>query len=156
MSIIGTFSLCPREGYEVLVRQVSEGRTEEARETVLRLREALTPAPEGETCSGVVFTALFTYFQTVLDTNLWGDAQEGGLGALWRETAGVFVMTAFLWPDRERLLALAESIPEEALTAFVNDFFQDNMGPSGRIALETLCRGLRALTPETVLIFQAF
>ena len=76
--------------------------------------------------------------------------------ALWRETAGVFVMTAFLWPDRERLLALAESIPEEALTAFVNDFFQDNMGPSGRIALETLCRGLRALTPETVLIFQAF
>ena len=156
MSLIGTFGLCPEEAWEELVCLAAAGQMDRARASIEKICGTLRPAlvREEETCSGEVFPALFAYCKTALGEELWEKSRN--IQALWRENTGDYAVAVFPAAERERLLTLTERVRAAELEVFVSDFFQMDCGGAGQAALETFRRGLRAQTPETVLIFRIY
>ncbi len=157
MSMIGSFGLCSSNNYDNLVKLIRDNHFGEANDLINNIYSELENSAsklENDKCSGEVFLAVFDYFNIVLGINVRVNIGLEELGKSWREVTGDYDMIAFLEKDIKQLLSLSDTIDYDAVSQYVNDFFQNDYGDAGRIACNVFMQNLGKLDTNTVLIFQ--
>ncbi len=107
---------------------------------------------ENDKCSGEVYIALFHYLKTVCGVDVRCGME--GFGEEWRNVTGDFDIIVF--HEKERVLALEDTIDYDGLLQFINDFFQIDYGNAGQIAWDTLLNNLKSTGAENILIWHLF
>ena len=107
---------------------------------------------ENDKCSGEVYIALFHYLKTVCGVDIRCGME--GFGEEWRNVTGDFDIIVF--HEKERVLALEDTIDYDGLLQFINDFFQIDYGNAGQIAWDTLLNNLKSTGAENILIWHLF
>ena len=72
------------------------------------------------------------------------------IGEKWRNITGDFDIIVF--QEKERILALEDTIDCDVLLQFINDFFQIDYGNAGQIAWNVLLNNLKSTGTENILI----
>ena len=76
------------------------------------------------------------------------------VGEKWRDVTGDFDIIVF--QEKERILALEDTIDCDVLLQFINDFFQIDYGNAGQIAWNVLLNNLKSTEAEDILILHLF
>ena len=77
-----------------------------------------------------------------------------GFGEEWRNVTGDFDIIVF--HEKERVLALEDTIDYDGLLQFINDFFQIDYGNAGEIAWNVLLNNLKNTGTDNMLILHVF
>lgn len=156
MSMIGNFGKCTENDYNRLVAAIRKNQSDAADDLIEKLYNELenaVEALESDQCSGEVFLAVFQYFQTEFDIELYGDEEQKALYERWREITEDCDVRIFTKKEKAQLLSLADRIDSNEITAYVNDFFQNDYGDAGQIACAVLLENLRKLEADNVLLW---
>ena len=76
------------------------------------------------------------------------------VGEKWRDITGDFDVIVFR--EKERILALEDTIDYDMLLEFINDFFQIDYGNAGEIAWNVLLNNLKNTGTDNMLILHVF
>lgn len=159
MSMIGNFGKCTENDYNCLVAAIRENQPDTADDLIGRLCDELENSAaklENDQCSGEVFLAVFEYFKTEFDLDLYGGEEQKALYERWREITEDYDVRIFTNKEKEALLSLADHIDSREVAAFVNDFFQNDYGEAGQIACKVLFENLKKLEADSVLLWHLY
>lgn len=157
MSMIGSFGVCSKNNYELLVNMLNNDKFAEAENLIKEIYGELQKSEEileNNKCSGEVFIALFHYFKTVLGIDIKSNIQSGVLGEKWRDTTGDYDIAVFY--EKEMLLLLEDKIDYDEIMQFVNDFFEMDYGNVGQIACTVLLNNLKKVEADNILIWHLY
>lgn len=155
MSIIGTFGICSKSNYNELTDLIKSGESTKTEKLIKEIYSEVKNSAvklENDKCSGEVFSALFHYLKTAYGVDVRCDIE--GIGEKWRDVTGDFDIIVF--HEKERILALEDTIDYDGLFQFVNDFFQSDYGNAGQIAWNVLLNNLKSIEAENILILHFF
>lgn len=155
MSVIGIFGTCSQSNYNKMADLIKGGeftKTEELVKEIYSEVETSAAKLENDRCSGEVFIALFHYLKTVYGVDVRCGIES--VGQKWRDITGDFDIIAFC--DKERILALEDSMDYDGLMQFINDLFQVDYGNAGQIAWNVLLDNLKSTGADNILIFHLF
>lgn len=155
MSIIGSFGICPKNNYRMLVELIKNNNLTEAEVLIKKIYHELKDSEEKleNPCSGEVFIALFDYFKTALGVdvrdNITTDTAEK-----WREITDDFDIIVLC--NKEQLLSLEDIIDYNKISQYINDFFQSDYGKIGQTAYTALLNNLRKIDDAHILIWHLY
>ena len=155
MSMIGVFGICSKSNYNERADLINNGKsvqTEDLIKEIYNEVENSVAKLENDKCSGEVYIALFHYLKTVCGVDVRCGME--GFGEEWRNVTGDFDIIVF--HEKERVLALEDTIDYDGLLQFINDFFQIDYGNAGQIAWDTLLNNLKSTGAENILIWHLF
>ena len=155
MSMIGVFGICSKSNYNERADLINNGKsvqTEDLKKEIYSELENSAAKLENDKCSGEVYIALFHYLKTVCGVDVRCGME--GFGEEWRNVTGDFDIIVF--HEKERVLALEDTIDYDGLLQFINDFFQIDYGNAGQIAWDTLLNNLKSTGAENILIWHLF
>ena len=152
MSMIGVFGICSKSNYNERADLINNGKSVQTEDLIKEIYSELENSAaklENDKCSGEVYIALFHYLKTVCGVDIRCGME--GFGEEWRNVTGDFDIIVF--HEKERVLALEDTIDYDGLLQFINDFFQIDYGNAGQIAWDTLLNNLKSTEAENVLIW---
>ena len=122
MSIIGSFGICPKNNYRMLVELIKNNNLTEAEVLIKKIYHELKDSEEKleNPCSGEVFIALFDYFKTALGVDV-RDNITTDMAEKWREITDDFDIIVLC--NKEQLLSLEDIIDYNKISQYINDFF---------------------------------
>ena len=150
MSVLGIFGTCSQSNYNELVELIKSGESAKTEELIKKIYGAVKL--ENDKCSGEVFSALFYYLDTVYGVDVRCGMES--VGEKWRDITGDFDVIVFR--EKERILALEDTIDYDMLLEFINDFFQIDYGNAGEIAWNVLLNNLKNTGTDNMLILHVF
>ncbi len=152
MSMIGVFGICSKSNYSELADLINNRKSIQTEDLIKEIYSEVENSAaklENDKCSGEVFIALFYYLKTACDVDVRCGME--GFGEVWRNVTGDFDIIVF--HEKERVLALEDTIDYDGLLQFINDFFQIDYGNAGRIAWDVLLNNLKSIGTEDILIW---
>ncbi|MCI9034241.1 MAG: hypothetical protein HFJ08_09385 [Lachnospiraceae bacterium] len=155
MSMIGVFGICSKSNYNERADLINNGKSVQTEDLIKEIYSELENSAaklENDKCSGEVYIALFHYLKTVCGVDIRCGME--GFGEEWRNVTGDFDIIVF--HEKERVLALEDTIDYDGLLQFINDFFQIDYGNAGQIAWDTLLNNLKSTGAENILIWHLF
>ena len=155
MSMIGVFGICSKSNYSERADLINNGKfvqTEDLIKEIYSEVENSAAKLENDKCSGEVYIALFHYLKTVCGVDVRCGME--GFGEEWRNVTGDFDIIVF--HEKERVLALEDTIDYDGLLQFINDFFRIDYGNAGQIAWDALLNNLKSTGTENILIWHLF
>ncbi len=155
MSMIGVFGICSKINYNERADLINNGKSVQTEDLIKEIYSELENSAaklENDKCSGEVYIALFHYLKTVCGVDIRCGME--GFGEEWRNVTGDFDIIVF--HEKERVLALEDTIDYDGLLQFINDFFQIDYGNAGQIAWDTLLNNLKSTGAENILIWHLF
>ena len=155
MSMIGVFGICSKSNYNERADLINNGKSVQTEDLIKEIYSELENSAaklENDKCSGEVYIALFHYLKTVCGVDIRCGME--GFGEEWRNVTGDFDIIVF--HEKERVLALEDTIDYDGLLQFINDFFQIDYGNAGQIAWDTLLNNLKSTGAENILICHLF
>ncbi len=155
MSMIGVFGICSKSNYNERADLINNGKSVQTEDLIKEIYSELENSAaklENDKCSGEVYIALFHYLKTVCGVDVRCGME--GFGEEWRNVTGDFDIIVF--HEKERVLALEDTIDYDGLLQFINDFFQIDYGNAGQIAWDTLLNNLKSTGADNILIFHLF
>ena len=155
MSMIGVFGICSKSNYNERADLINNGKSVQTEDLIKEIYSELENSAaklENDKCSGEVYIALFHYLKTVCGVDIRCGME--GFGEEWRNVTGDFDIIVF--HEKERVLALEDTIDYDGLLQFINDFFQIDYGNAGQIAWDTLLNILKSTGAENILIWHLF
>lgn len=155
MSIIGTFGTCSKSNYNELTDLIKSGESTKTEELIKEIYSEVENSAvklENDKCSGEVFSALLHYLNTAYGVDVRCGIE--GIGEKWRDVTGDFDIIVF--HEKERILALEDTIDYDGLFQFINDFFQIDYADAGQIAWNVLLNNLKSIEAENILILHLF
>ncbi len=155
MSMIGVFGICSKSNYNERADLINNGKSVQTEDLIKEIYSELENSAaklENDKCSGEVYIALFHYLKTVCGVDVRCGME--GFGEEWRNVTGDFDIIVF--HEKERVLALEDTIDYDGLLQFINDFFQIDYGNAGQIAWDTLLNNLKSTGAENILIWHLF
>lgn len=159
MSMIGNFGLCPKHSYENLMALIKDDSSDAANDLITEIRGRLihsSAAPGNSRCSGETFIALFQYLKEEHEIDVRNNELGKLLSEYWRNATGDYDMISFTEKEKNQLLLLTDKIDPNAVTQFINDFYQQDYGKAGQIASDVLFENLKSLDADHVLIWHLF
>ena len=153
--MIGVFGICSKSNYNERADLINNGKSVKTEELIKEIYSELENSAaklENDKCSGEVYIALFHYLKTVCGVDVRCGME--GFGEEWRNVTGDFDIIVF--HEKERVLALEDTIDYDGLLQFINDFFQIDYGNAGQIAWDTLLNNLKSTGAENILIWHLF
>ena len=124
MSMIGVFGICSKSNYNERADLINNGKSVQTEDLIKEIYSELENSAaklENDKCSGEVYIALFHYLKTVCGVDVRCGME--GFGEEWRNVTGDFDIIVF--HEKERVLALEDTIDYDGLLQFINDFFSD-------------------------------
>ena len=155
MSVLGIFGTCSQSNYNELVELIKSGESAKTEELIKKIYgevEISAVKLENDKCSGEVFSALCYYLDTVYGVDVRCGMES--VGEKWRDITGDFDVIVFR--EKERILALEDTIDYDMLLEFMNDFFQIDYGNAGQIAWNVLLNNLKNTGTDNMLILHVF
>ena len=155
MSMIGVFGICSKSNYNERADLINNGKSVQTEDLIKEIYSELENSAaklENDKCSGEVYIALFHYLKTVCGVDIRCGME--GFGEEWRNVTGDFDIIVF--HEKERVLAMEDTIDDDGLLQFINDFFQIDYGNAGQIAWDTLLNNLKSTGAENILIWHLF
>ncbi|MCI9540656.1 MAG: hypothetical protein HFG39_06270 [Lachnospiraceae bacterium] len=155
MSIIGSFGICPKNNYRMLVELIKNNNLTEAEVLIKKIYYELKDSEEKleNPCSGEVFIALFDYFKTALGVDV-RDNITTDMAEKWREITDDFDIIVLC--NKEQLLSLEDIIDYNKISQYINDFFQSDYGKIGQTAYTALLNNLRKIDDAHILIWHLY
>ncbi len=155
MSIIGSFGICPKNNYRMLVELIKNNNLTEAEVLIKKIYHDLKDSEEKleNPCSGEVFIALFDYFKTALGVDV-RDNITTDMAEKWREITDDFDIIVLC--NKEQLLSLEDIIDYNKISQYINDFFQSDYGKIGQTAYTALLNNLRKIDDTHILIWHLY
>ena len=155
MSIIGSFGICPKNNYRMLVELIKNNNLTEAEVLIKKIYYELKDSEEKleNPCSGEVFIALFDYFKTALGVDV-RDNITTDMAEKWREITDDFDIIVLF--NKEQLLSLEDIIDYNKISQYINDFFQSDCGKIGQTAYTALLNNLRKIDDAHILIWHLY
>ncbi len=155
MSIIGSFGICPKNNYRMLVELIKNNNLTEAEVLIKKIYHELKDSEEKleNPCSGEVFIALFDYFKTALGVDV-RDNITTDMAEKWREITDDFDIIVLC--NKEQLLSLEDIIDYNKISQYINDFFQSDYGKIGQTAYTALLNNLRKIDDAHILIWHLY
>jgi hypothetical protein len=153
--MIGVFGICSKSNYNERADLINNGKSVQTEDLIKEIYSELENSAaklENDKCSGEVYIALFHYLKTVCGVDVRCGME--GFGEEWRNVTGDFDIIVF--HEKERVLALEDTIDYDGLLQFINDFFQIDYGNAGQIAWDTLLNNLKSTGAENILIWHLF
>jgi hypothetical protein len=153
--MIGVFGICSKSNYNERADLINNGKSVQTEDLIKEIYSELENSAaklENDKCSGEVYIALFHYLKTVCGVDIRCGME--GFGEEWRNVTGDFDIIVF--HEKERVLALEDTIDYDGLLQFINDFFQIDYGNAGQIAWDTLLNNLKSTGAENILIWHLF
>lgn len=153
--MIGVFGICSKINYNERADLINNGKSVQTEDLIKEIYSELENSAaklENDKCSGEVYIALFHYLKTVCGVDIRCGME--GFGEEWRNVTGDFDIIVF--HEKERVLALEDTIDYDGLLQFINDFFQIDYGNAGQIAWDTLLNNLKSTGAENILIWHLF
>ncbi len=155
MSIIGSFGICPKNNYRMLVELIKNNNLTEAEVLIKKIYHELKDSEEKleNPCSGEVFIALFDYFKTALGVDV-RDNITTDMAEKWREITDDFDIIVLC--NKEQLLSLEDIIDYNKISQYINDFFQSDYGKIGQTTYTALLNNLRKIDDAHILIWHLY
>ena len=155
MSIIGSFGICPKNNYRMLVELIKNNNLTEAEVLIKKIYHELKDSEEKleNPCSGEVFIALFDYFKTALGVDV-RDNITTDMAEKWREITDDFDIIVLC--NKEQLLSLEDIIDYNKISQYINDFFQSDYGKIVQTAYTALLNNLRKIDDAHILIWHLY
>lgn len=157
MSMIGMFGLCSKKSYDSFVNSIRDNELDEIEDLINKIDsefESTVLELQNDKCPGEVFMALFDYFKIEMGIDVRKNMGVKKLNENWCTRTGDYDMIAFFEKEKTKLSSLAGRIDYDAVSQFVNDFFQYDYGDAGEIAFKVFHDNLGKLETNTVLIFR--
>ena len=132
MSMIGVFGICSKSNYNERADLINNGKSVQTEDLIKEIYSELENSAaklENDKCSGEVYIALFHYLKTVCGVDIRCGME--GFGEEWRNVTGDFDIIVF--HEKERVLALEDTIDYDGLLQFINDFSRLIMGMLDRL-----------------------
>ena len=155
MSMIGVFGICSKSNYSELADLINNRKSIQTEDLIKEIYSEVENSAaklENDKCSGEVFIALFHYLKTACGVDVRCGME--GFGEEWRNVTGDFDIIVF--HEKEKVLALEDTIDYDGLLQFINDFFQIDYGNAGQIAWDVLLNNLKSIGTENILIWHLF
>ena len=155
MSVLGIFGTCSQSNYNELVELIKSGESAKTEELIKKIYgevEISAVKLENDKCSGEVVSALCYYLDTVYGVDVLCGMES--VVEKWRDITGDFYVIVFR--EKERILALEDTIDYDMLLEFMNDFFQIDYGNAGQIAWNVLLNNLKNTGTDNMLILHVF
>ena len=155
MSMIGVFGICSKSNYSELADLINNRKSIQTEDLIKEIYSEVENSAaklENDKCSGEVFIALFHYLKTACGVDVRCGME--GFGEEWRNVTGDFDIIVF--HEKEKVLALEDTIDYDGLLQFINDFFQIDYGNAGQIAWDVLLNNLKSIGTKNILIWHLF
>lgn len=156
MSIIGSFGICPKDKYKMLVNLVKNNKLDETEDLIMEIHNELENSYEkleNNLCSGEIFIALFDYFKTAFGVDILSNTAPA-IREKWREITGDYDI--IILSNKEQLLLLEDVAGYDKISQYINDFFQGGYEEMGQNVCTVLFNNLKKADKEDILIFHLY
>lgn len=152
MSMIGKFDLISRTLYEELLDAINKNDNYE--KIIQKIIHQMQDSQNGlhqNNCSGEVYLAMFMYLKYEMSVDFYLSEK---FIEIWKKVTGDNDILFITSEHKDKYKEVLNSLNHTKLNLYINDFYMQDFGDKGTVALNNFIENMSKTEEELVLIYQ--